>query len=195
MTLSQANYPVQATMNRAVLSLRKAVTLNRSRRFQSSKAEEDRLAFMRKANEQMQKYHETRELMRQGKLKPHPNNVKKEESDVTVIQAGILLFFLGAFFATPFIGKKIALDHEFRQNYIPSWYDFTVPQPENPWTRKELHEQMMAVEKHLMQRAAQGEFTDEKLNNLKESLQDEREKAWDRVHPGLADNEDVNDEE
>jgi hypothetical protein len=193
--------------NRLLASLRKH-TLTRyngsTRRVQSSRSSSsgnkvaeggNRMAYLRNANEQMQKYHETRELTRQGKLKPHPNNVKPEESsDVTAIQAGILVFFLGAFFATPFIGKKIAHDHEFRQKYIPAWYDFTIPRPENPWTRQEIHEQMVAVEKHLMERAAQNEFTDEKLNNLKLSMQDERERAWDRVHPGVADDEDVNDE-
>lgn len=148
---------------------------------------------MKKVTEQMKKYSATKELMRQGKLKPHPNNVK-EETDVTLIQAGILILFLGAFFATPFIGKRIAIDPEFREKYIPSWYDFTIPQPENPWTRQELHEQMVAVEKHLMHRAAKGDFTDEKLKGLEVSLRDEREKTWDRLHPGIDDDEDVNDD-
>jgi hypothetical protein len=169
----------------------------------------DRLAYLRKANDQMQKYYATRELMRQGKLKPHPANAKLLESSsqsdgTTAIQAGILIFFLVAFAATPFIGKKIASDSEFRAQYIPSWYDFTIPKPERPWTRQEIHEQIVAVERHLMERAQRGEFTDAKLDDLRSSMnnnensgdnnvEDKRQRAWDRLHPGLADDEDVNE--
>jgi hypothetical protein len=161
---------------------------------------------LKEANEQMKKYYDTRELMRQGKLKSL-NGGDKTNHGATAAQAGLLVAFLVAFMATPFLGKRIAQDDEFRLKYVPSWYDFTVKKPENAWTREELHEQMLQVQHDVHRRAIAGEFTPEKLRELQEAMQsplgssvgmesayprrqgtDESRipKEWDMVHPGMA---------
>jgi hypothetical protein len=104
----------------------------------------ERQAYLHEANRTMETYHETRELMRQGKL-PAKYNGKGDSHNkmaggaTQTTQLAIVGLFLLAFLSTPMIGRKIAQDDEFRQKYIPSWYDFTVKKPENPWTRDELH--------------------------------------------------------
>jgi hypothetical protein len=164
------------------------------------------------ANAQMQKYHETRELMRQGKL-PKVNNNRSDQSNVTMIQAGIFVTFLLAFMSTPFIGKKIAQDDEFREKYIPSWYDFTVKKPEHAWTRDELHEQMVQVHHDIHTRAIAGEFTPEKLQQMQNAMlsptgssdgqlfhphrkgmdRSKIPKEWDMIHPGMAVDEELDE--
>lgn len=186
------------------------------RNFSNSNESNPQYVALKDANAQMQKYHETRELMRQGKLTKLNNATKQQHSSATAAQAGILVVFLVAFMATPFLGKKIAQDEEFRKKYIPSWYDYTVKRPENPWTRDELHEQMLQVQHDIHTRAIAGEFTPEKLKELQDSMQspnssssialdelyhphrhgiDRRKipKEWDMVHPGLAAGEDVDE--
>jgi hypothetical protein len=170
---------------------------------------------LKDANAQMQKYHETRELMRQGKL-AKLNNKNQQNNSATAAQAGILVVFLIAFMSTPFIGKKIAQDEEFRKKYVPSWYDYTVKRPENAWTRDELHEQMLQVQHDIHTRAIAGEFTPEKLKELQDAMQSPNSsssvaldelyhphrhgidrskipKEWDMVHPGLAAGEDLDE--
>lgn len=186
------------------------------RRTHSSKNEsKPQYVALKDANAQMQKYHETRELMRQGKLTKLNNNGKQNNS-ATATQAGIVVVFLVAFMSTPFLGKKIARDEEFRKKYIPSWYDFTVKRPENPWTRDELHEQMLQVQSEIHNRAIAGEFTPEKLKELQDAMQSPNSsssvaldelyhphrhgidrskirKEWDMVHPGLAAGEELDE--
>jgi hypothetical protein len=161
---------------------------------------------LKDANAQMKTYHETRELMRQGKLKSL-NGGNQTNHAATAMQAGIVVAFLVAFMATPFLGKKIAQDDEFRRKYIPSWYDYTVKKPENAWTREELHEQMLQVQHDVHRRAIAGEFTPEKLRELQNAMQSPLgssasmdntyphrqgmdpsriRKEWDMIHPGMA---------
>ena len=100
--------------------------------------------YLTAANKEMERYHNARELLRQGKLKPKNSTGQKTESgsfNTGMAQLGVVTLFLMAFMATPLIGKRIAQDEEFRR-MMPSWFDFTVPKPEKPWTREELHEQM-----------------------------------------------------
>jgi hypothetical protein len=162
--------------------------------------------YLKEANVQMQKYHEARELLKQGKLK-NVNAHRGPRHAGVAQQACVLAVFLAAFVAMPFVGKKIATDDEFRQKWVPAWYDFTVPKPENPWTREELHEQMLAVQKDVHERAIAGEFTPEKLQALQNSLlspaaayphrvgldRSQVPAEWDRIHPGLEDNEKVDE--
>jgi len=162
---------------------------------------------LKEANEQMKQYHETRELMKQGKLKSLKSG-NEQSKTATAAQASVLVAFLVAFMAMPFLGKRIAQDDEFRRKYIPSWYDFTVKKPENPWTREELHEQMLQVQHDVHRRAIAGEFTPEKLRELQNAMQSPLgssagmdhalhphrqgmdpsriRKEWDMVHPGMA---------
>jgi hypothetical protein len=112
-----------------------------------------------------------------------------------------------AFIASPILGKKIAQDDEFREKYIPDWYDFRVKAPTSAWTRQELHEQIVSVEKDMRERTIRGEFTPEKLGELKRSMQprsdltDEDIKyaekyGWGRIHPGVdPDDDDYDDDE
>ena len=167
---------------------------------------------LREANQKMKEYYHARNMLRRGELKPHPSNKKALEAyaaasnprntntTTTYAQAAILLSFVAAFLATPLLGKKIATDHAFRQQYIPAWLDFTVEQPKDAWTRDELHAQMLAVQQHVMTRAAQGEFAPEQLQALQQKMEqqspeEERQKVWDRIHPGLEEGDDDDDEE
>ena len=78
---------------------------------------------------------------------------------------------LCSFLVTPFLGKKIAYDEEFRKKYIPEWYDYTIEKPKSAWTKEELHEQVMLLRTQLHERAIAGEFTPEKLEEMRRNLQ------------------------
>lgn len=160
-------------------------------------------AYLRQANATMEQYHYTRELARQGKL-PNKNahyGPNSGDSSTGTVQVGIVAFFLVAFACTPWIGKQMAHDEEFRLRF--SFYDYTVRRPEAPWTRQELHEQMLAVEQELRQRALQGDFQPEKLEALQRNFrkldgnqeQSNYPSAWDRIHPGLEHGEKLNEED
>jgi hypothetical protein len=163
----------------------------------------DRATYLKEANRQMEKYHHTRELMKQGKLKS--KNAQYGPKNAAGAQMAVVGFFLAAFLSMPFLGKKIAQDEEFRKKYVPKFMDFTVPKPENPWTRDELHEQMLQIQRDIRERAIRGEFTPEKLQEMKGSLagmdyphrsgidKSKIPKGWDKIHPGLDDDEDLNE--
>jgi hypothetical protein len=163
----------------------------------------DRNAFLKDANRQMEKYHQTRELLKQGKLKSA--NAHRGPKSAAGAQMAVVGFFLAAFLSMPFLGKKIAQDEEFRKKWVPKFADFTVPKPENPWTRDELHEQMLQVQRDIRERAIRGEFTPEKLQQMQGSLEgldyphrsgidkSKIPKGWDKIHPGLDDDEDLNE--
>ena len=164
------------------------------------------VSYLAEASEIFSKYDETRELMRRGKLVS--KNAHRRPADNTHIMQGVIFaFFMAGFFATPFLGKKIAQDDEFRKKWIPSWYDFTVKKPENPWTREELHQQMLEVQRELHERAIAGDFAPDKLQEINRKMQKNIDmphrrgmdrsnipEAWNRIHPGLDDDEDVNED-
>jgi hypothetical protein len=159
-------------------------------------------AYLRQANATMEQYHYTRELARQGKLLNKNAHYGPAAADSTgTMQLGIVAFFLVAFACTPLVGKKMAQDPEFRSKF--AWYDYTVRKPEAPWTRQELHEQMVAVEKELRERAIQGDFDPEKLDALQRQFRKLDRKgessnypsAWDRIHPGLEKGEKLNEDD
>jgi hypothetical protein len=184
-------------------------------------------AYLKAANAEMERYHHARELFKQGKLgrqvlKNNNNTTTTEGSRLSTgtMQIGVVTLFLLAFMATPLLGKRMAQDEEFRKSYIPTWYDFTVPKPENPWTREELHEQMIAVQREIRERAIRGDFKPEKLQEIQKSLEKEDattavggtskskaknkdtmmtvpahiRKEWERIHPGLEDGEQVHED-
>lgn len=147
---------------------------------------------LREANAKMAAYHDARLAMKRGQLKS--KNPSSRQSSAGNIQLAIAGVFVVAFLATPFVGKKIAQDEAFRNKYIPSWYDFTVQKPDKPWTRDELHEQMLQVQKEVRERAIRGDFAPDKLNAMQASL-DRLDKqshgetrgvpyGWDSIHPG-----------
>lgn len=158
-------------------------------------------AYLRHANATMEQYHHTRELARQGKLpkkNAHYGPGGGTADSTGTMQLGIVAFFLVAFACTPLVGKKMAQDPDFRAKF--SWYDYTVQKPEAPWTRQELHEQMLAVEKELRERAIQGDFDKDKLDALQRNFrkldggEHHYPSAWDRIHPGLEQGEKLNED-
>jgi len=171
--------------------------------------EAERQAYLRTANEQMKRYHDTRELMRQGKLPS--KNAHRGPQHAGKAQAAVAGVFLVLFIAMPFLGRKIARDDDFREKWIPKWYDYTVQKPENPWTREELHEQMLRVQMQLRERAIKGDFAPEKLEQLQSSMQKPPQqqpvadnggaaaaaskipKAWDTFQPALGKEDDYNE--
>jgi len=170
--------------------------------------EAERQAYLRDANDQMKKYHETRELMRQGKLKNI--NSHRGPKHANRAQAGVAAVFLALFIGMPFLGRKIARDDAFRERWVPAWYDYTVQKPERPWTREELHEQRVQVYKILHERAIAGEFAPEKLEEMKSKLQEQggestdgksganrstTPQAWDTFQPALGKEEEYNESE
>ena len=164
----------------------------------------DRTAYLKEANRQMEKYHQTRELFKQGKIKSQ--NAHRGPKNAAGAQMAVVGFFLAAFLSMPFLGKKIAQDEEFKKKWVPKFMDYTVPKPENPWTRDELHEQMLQIQRDIRERAIAGEFTPEKLQQMQGSLagldynphragvdKSKIPKGWDKIHPGVDDDEDVNE--
>jgi len=117
------------------------------------------------------------------------------------IQLAIVASFFVAFIATPFIGREIALNPDFRKRFVPAWYDFSIIQPKSEWTRADFHEILVAHQNDLHERAIRGEFAPDKLERLKEqgTLQHRYFKGvdpendihgWGKLHPGLEDDED-----
>jgi len=169
---------------------------------------EEHDAAMVEANRAMKGYVQTRILAKQGKLRSKSKGPSSEIQIANRIQFSLFLSLAAAFIASPILGKKIAQDAEFREKYVPSWYDFRVKASESAWTRQELHEQIVSVEKDIRERAIRGDFTPEKLEELKRSMQprsdltDEdlhyaKKYGWGRIHPGIDpdDDDDYDDDD
>eukprot|EP00569_Conticribra_weissflogii_P006400 CAMPEP_0171327678 /NCGR_PEP_ID=MMETSP0878-20121228/175_1 /TAXON_ID=67004 /ORGANISM="Thalassiosira weissflogii, Strain CCMP1336" /LENGTH=163 /DNA_ID=CAMNT_0011827469 /DNA_START=331 /DNA_END=822 /DNA_ORIENTATION=- len=117
------------------------------------------------------------------------------------LQLGLGVSLLCTFLLTPFIGRKIAYDEEFRTKYIPKWYDYTLEKPANAWTKEELHEQIVMLQKQLHERAIRGEFTPEKLDEMRRNFGEgtkpaveEKYAHFAKLHPGVDDDEDLEDD-
>jgi len=114
------------------------------------------------------------------------------------LQLGLASTLVCTFLLTPFIGRKIAYDEEFRKKYIPKWYDYSIEKPANAWTKEELHQQVMVLQKSLHERAIAGEFTPEKLEAMRRNLQKKPEKEeyshFAKLHPGVDDDEELEDD-
>mmetsp|Transcript_58178 Transcript_58178/g.168555 ORF Transcript_58178/g.168555 Transcript_58178/m.168555 type:complete len:205 (+) Transcript_58178:191-805(+) len=169
-------------------------------------AEAQREEVVRDANRQMQGYVEARLLAKQGKLKSKGRGKSENLKSQNAIQLSLMISLMAAFIASPILGKKIAQDDDFREKYVPSWYDFRVKAPESAWTREELHEQLVSVERDMRERAIRGDFTPEKLQELKRSMQPRSDLTeedlyyaekygWGRIHPGVDPDEYDEDDE
>ena len=114
------------------------------------------------------------------------------------LQLGLAMTMLCSFLVTPFLGRKIAYDDDFRKKYIPEWYDYTIEKPKSAWTKEELHQQVMLLRRQLHERAIAGEFTPEKLEEMRRNLQRKPENPkyahFAQIHPGVDDDEDIEDE-
>lgn len=161
---------------------------------------------IREANRQMKGYVETRILAKQGKLPSKGRGRSKNSKSQHAMQISLFVSLSLAFIASPILGRKIAKDEEFRKKYIPDWYDFRIKSPDSAWTRQELHEQLVEVERDMRERAIKGDFTPEKLEEMKRSMQprsdltDEdiyyaEKYGWGRVHPGVDPDEYDEDED
>lgn len=133
---------------------------------------------------------------------PHFVKKKKRSNAQTdkehTMQLALVSSFLAAFVTAAMLGKKIAQDEQFRAKYVPAWYDFTVDKPKG-WTRDELHEQMVQVQRELHERAIRGEFTREKLEEMRRHAYganpEEDEHGWSQLHPGVDDDEAIYEDE
>jgi hypothetical protein len=97
-----------------------------------------------------------------------------------------------------FFKQKIATDDEFREKYIPKFYDYSIEKPDYAWTRAELHEQMVQLQMDLHKRAINGEFTPEKLEEMRRHFDgvnpEKDEHGWGKIHPGVDDDEDIEED-
>lgn len=149
------------------------------------------------ANQTMKKYHDARLAKLRGEL---PSK-QRPERGMNPSQLAIFGVFLVGFILSPFLGKKIAQDKEFREKYIPAWYDFTIKRPTSEMTREQVHEQILQLQKEIRARAIAGDFTDAKITKMRRSMDgaeehadfnpNNDEHAWSKIHPG----ENVDDEE
>jgi len=174
-------------------------------RFISKMSPEERDAAVNHANQAMKGYVETRILAKQGKLKSKGRGPSEQYKSANAIQVSLLISLGLAFLISPILGRKIAQDEEFREKYVPDWYDFRVKPPKSAWTREDLHHQIIEVERDMRERAIRGEFTPEKLAELKASLQPRSDLSqedvamaikygWGAIHPGI-DPDDIDDDE
>ena len=76
--------------------------------------------------------------------------------------------FLAVFGASVMLGRKIAIDEDFRNRYVPSWYDFSIRKPPSALSRDELHESLVEMQTDLHHRAIRGEFTPERLERMRQ---------------------------
>jgi hypothetical protein len=160
---------------------------------------------IRHANQAMKGYVETRILAKQGKLKSKGRGLSESQKSANRMQFSMLVSLALAFIISPILGRKIAVDDEFREKYVPDWYDFRVKPPKSAWTRQELHDQIIEVERDMRERAIRGDFSPEKLAEMKRSMEprsdlsdddiDLAEKyGWGKIHPGV-DPDDGDDDE
>mmetsp|Transcript_1961 Transcript_1961/g.4488 ORF Transcript_1961/g.4488 Transcript_1961/m.4488 type:complete len:228 (-) Transcript_1961:277-960(-) len=173
---------------------------------QQNMTPEEREEAIKHANKAMKGYVETRILAKQGLLKSKGRGPSKETSSATTMQISMFVSLALAFIISPILGKKIATDKEFREKYVPSWYDFRAPSPKSAWTRQELHDQIVDAERDMRERAIRGEFTPEKLAEMKKGLMPRSDLSdsdmelvekygWAKLHPGLDDDEDDEDDD
>lgn len=113
-------------------------------------------------------------------------------------QLALGMSLLCSFLITPFLGRKIAQDEEFKKKYIPEWYDYTIEKPKSAWTKEELHEQLVLLRTQLHERAIAGEFTPEKLDQMRRTMAKKPEKEehahFAQLHPGVDADEDLEDD-
>lgn len=167
-----------------------------SRNFSSKLTIEERNEAVRNANKAMKGYTQTRILAKQGKLPSKNRRQSEEHQSAHAIQFSLFISLGLAFIVSPILGRKIAHDENFREKYVPEWYDFRVKPPKSAWTRKELHDQIVDVERDMRERAIRGDFTPEKLVELKQTLQPRsdlsnediamaKKYGWGAIHPGV----------
>jgi len=176
-----------------------------SRKCSNKMSIEERNDAVRHANKAMKGYTQTRILAKQGKLVSKNRRQSKEYESANAIQFSLFLSLGLAFIISPILGRKIAHDEKFREKYVPEWCDFRIKPPKSAWTRQELHDQIVDVERDMRERAIRGDFTPEKLEELKRTLEPRsdlstedtamaKKYGWGAIHPGL-DPDDYDDDD
>ena len=181
----------RGSLTRLAIQIRSASTKS------SNMSSAERETALREANEKMRQYVINRPSL--DKVKPKRKFGDGPQGEQHFVQMAALSIFLCAFLVTPFLGKKIASDEEFRKKYIPRWYDYSLEKPDYAWTRRELHEQILQLQNQMHERAIRGDFTPEKLEQLKAERnqfigKEKNEFDWDKLHPGLDEDDDLEDE-
>ncbi|KAL3823739.1 hypothetical protein ACHAXA_004832 [Cyclostephanos tholiformis] len=161
----------------------------------SKSTAEEMEAALEKANESMKAYYSypPEKIIAAKKLR-----FKQRLSDRQFyLQLGLSVSLVCTFLITPFLGRKIAYDEEFKEKYVPSWYDFTVEKPKNAWTKEELQREITMLQTRLHERAIAGEFTPEKLEEMRRTIHKKPEKEefahFAKMHPGVDDDEELED--
>eukprot|EP00540_Astrosyne_radiata_P011898 CAMPEP_0116842642 /NCGR_PEP_ID=MMETSP0418-20121206/11633_1 /TAXON_ID=1158023 /ORGANISM="Astrosyne radiata, Strain 13vi08-1A" /LENGTH=205 /DNA_ID=CAMNT_0004473281 /DNA_START=75 /DNA_END=692 /DNA_ORIENTATION=+ len=140
----------------------------------------EREAAIRDANEKMRQYHVNRPplpLIYERKRAIGRQRDAQHHS----IQLLVVTGFLVAFGGTVFLGRRIAIDDEFRKRYLPIWYDFTLPKPESLYTRAQMHEDLVQRQKELHERAIRGDFSPEKIQELRQAYLTELEDPEEEI--------------
>lgn len=126
---------------------------------------------------------------------------KVSRSSLVLFNFFLLVELIRTLFVTSFFScheQKIATDDEFREKYIPKFYDYSIEKPDYAWTRAELHEQMVQLQMDLHKRAINGEFTPEKLEEMRRHFDgvnpEKDEHGWGKIHPGVDDDEDIEED-
>ena len=165
------------------------------RRFAAKMTEAERSEALREANAKMREYAMNRPPIEKITRAKRSGG---SSSDHTM-QMALAASFVTVFLATPFLGRKIAQDEEWRKKYIPSFYDYTLEKPANPWTRRQLHEQLVELQRELHEKAIAGEFTPEKLDEMRRHFAGVDPKndphGWGKIHPGVDDDEEIEDDD
>eukprot|EP00571_Detonula_confervacea_P013636 CAMPEP_0172310896 /NCGR_PEP_ID=MMETSP1058-20130122/13039_1 /TAXON_ID=83371 /ORGANISM="Detonula confervacea, Strain CCMP 353" /LENGTH=160 /DNA_ID=CAMNT_0013023883 /DNA_START=275 /DNA_END=757 /DNA_ORIENTATION=+ len=153
-------------------------------------------AALEKANESMKAYYSypVEKVIALKKARFQKRHMDKQ----FYFQLALGMSMLCSFLLTPFLGRKIAYDEEFRKKYIPDWYDYTLEKPKDAWSREEIQQQVMLLQKQLHERAIAGEFTPEKLDQMRRTMHKKPEKAehahFAQLHPGVDDDEELEDD-
>mmetsp|Transcript_20071 Transcript_20071/g.24808 ORF Transcript_20071/g.24808 Transcript_20071/m.24808 type:complete len:169 (-) Transcript_20071:111-617(-) len=111
----------------------------------------------------------------------------------TAMQAALGISLFIAFVATPFLGKRLARDEEFRK-LIPNWYNYKMEVPANAMSREEMHEQLISMQRDLHERAIRGDFTPDKVEKMDTESITRDPHGWGKIHPGLGEDYDEEDE-
>jgi len=124
---------------------------------------------LHEANEKMRSYYVNRPPIEVLQAKRRESQQRNGEH---AIQKSLLAGFLVAFLATPFLGRRIATDDDFKKKWIPSWYDYTIDKPQSEWTREDFHNQLVKTQTELHERAIRGDFEPAKLEELRQSFRE-----------------------
>merc|ERR1719287_253712 len=125
----------------------------------------ERDAVLERANESMRAYYSYPPEKLLALKKSKFNAMHRDKT--FFLQLGLGVSLLCTFILSPFIGRKIAYDDEFRKKYIPKWYDYSIEQPKSAWTREELNKHIMRLQGELHARAIAGDFAPDKLEDLR----------------------------